>query len=173
MYYTACTSPLGEITLASDGENLTGLWLQNQKYHPGALLQKATPRDSLGVFASVKHWLSRYFAGDKPDSAALPLLPEGSVFRRRVWKHLLAIPYGQTTTYGAIALGLAKEDDTGICSARAVGGAVGHNPISILIPCHRVLGANGSLTGYAGGLAAKSYLLRLEGAVIPPFANNR
>lgn len=165
MYYTTThPSPLGLLTLASDGANLAGLWLAGQKYHgdtiPGAMDEK----NGLPVFDAAKRWLDRYFAGQKPRASELPLAPVGGAFRQGVWKHLCAIPYGEITTYGAIAKKIAGEAGRKTMSSQAVGGAVGHNPVSIIIPCHRVVGANGSLTGYAGGIAAKIKLLELEGA---------
>ena len=163
-YFTTCPSPLGLLTLASDGENLTGLWLEGQKYFGSAITEETSPKDDLSVFAVVKHWLDRYFAGEKPAVAELPLRPDGSEFRQEVWKILCGIPYGQLITYGGIAKQLAAATGKKSMSSQAVGGAVGHNPISIIIPCHRVVGTNGSLTGYAGGVSIKVRLLQLEGA---------
>ena len=162
MIYTAHdVSPLGGITLASDGRALTGLWFDGQKYFADTLPAEHTEAD-LPVFAQTRAWLDVYFSGREPD--VTPPLLTGSVspFRRRVWEILRMIPYGQTVTYGGIARQLARETGRGV-SAQAVGGAVGHNPISLMIPCHRVVGANGRLTGYAGGLDKKIALLRLEG----------
>ena len=158
MYYTLYNSPIGEITLASDGESLTGLWNQDQKYHGNTLFAKMQRRDDLPIFDTTKNWLSSYFNGENPDISTLSLNPNasGGEFRRRVWKLLCNIPYGETVTYGYIA------KQMGIKSGQAIGGAVGHNPISIIIPCHRVIGANRSLTGYAGGLKMKIALLELE-----------
>ena len=152
-------SPLGKLTLASDGEAITGLWLPGQKYFASTLAFDAPKDGTLPVFAQAAQWLDAYFGG-KPFPALPPLSPAGTPFRRAVWELLLEIPYATTTTYGALAERLAQR---GIyTSPRAVGGAVGHNPISILIPCHRVLSSDGSLTGYAGGLEAKRFLLELE-----------
>lgn len=148
-------SPVGELTLASDGENLIGLWISGQKYHTAGLSPDAAEADA-PVFAAAVAWLERYFAGERPEPGELPLAPRGSEFRRGVWQRLLEIPSGTVTTYGEIAHSLGAP-------ARAVGGAVGHNPISIIIPCHRVVGADGSLTGYAAGLDVKRRLLGLEG----------
>ncbi len=153
-YLSAYMSPLGEITLASDGEALTGLWFVGQKYYASALTGENERRE-LPVFSETRRWLDMYFAGDKPDFTP-KLDPKGSEFRRKVWDALLEIPYGETVTYGKLAKKL------GCRSARAVGGAVGHNPISVIIPCHRVLGSDGSLTGYAGGTDRKRGLLSIE-----------
>lgn len=151
-------SPVGLLTLASDGDSLTGLWLEGQKYFAQGMPESMPVQDDLPVFALARDWLDRYFAGKRPEASELPLDPQGSAFRQSVWRILCEIPYGQTVTYGEIAKRLSCK------SAQAVGGAVGHNPISIIIPCHRVLGAGGSLTGYAGGTDKKIWLLRHEGA---------
>ncbi len=160
-YLTKLASPLGPLTLASDGESVTGLWLEGQKYYAAGLEAGAVERPDLPAFCQAAAWLEAYF--EKRDLPPLPpLAPKGSEFRRRVWKLLLEIPFGETTTYGALTEQLKA---AGVpASPQAVGGAVGHNPISILIPCHRVVGADGSLTGYAGGVEKKRLLLELEGA---------
>jgi len=160
MYYsTTYPSPVGLITLACDGtgKNLVGLWLKGQKYHGDTIPEAMTEKDDLPIFGTAKQWLDRYFAGGKPVITELPLAPIGGAFRQGVWGVLCEIPYGTVMTYGAIAKRL------GCRSSQAVGGAVGHNPISIIIPCHRVVGSNGSLTGYAGGVQTKIKLLELEG----------
>ena len=149
-------SPLGDILLAADEIGLTGLWLDGQKYFARDLSAERVERET-PILAEGKRWLDIYFTGREPDFLP-PLHSIGSAFRQAVWKILLQIPYGKTTTYGEIARQLAKPR----MSAQAVGGAVGHNEISIIIPCHRVVGTNGSLTGYAGGIAIKERLLRLE-----------
>ena len=154
-YRTTYPSPLGELTLASDGVALTGLWIKGQKYF-GSGAQQWQVNEDLPVFAAVSCWLDDYFSGEQPDPQNLPLSPSGTDFRRCVWEALLDIPYGEVITYGELA------DRVGCGSARAVGGAVGHNPISIIIPCHRVLGTDGSLTGYAGGIDCKRWLLAHE-----------
>lgn len=165
MYYsTTCPSPLGTLTLAADGESLVGLWLAGQKYHGATLPQAPEEKDDLPVFAAAKGWLADYFAGKRPALSRLALAPIGGEFRQGVWRILCGIPYGQLTTYGEIAKKMAAQLGRQSMSSQAVGGAVGHNPISIIIPCHRVVGANGSLTGYAGGIKAKIQLLTLEGA---------
>ena len=156
------TSPLGEILLAADERGLTGLWLEGQKSDPAGLPaahgERRTP-----ILAEAARWLDVYFSGQEPDFLP-PLHPPGSKFQLAVWELLLQIPYGQTTTYGALARQLAARRGLSRMSAQAVGGAVGHNRISVMIPCHRVVGTNGSLTGYAGGLDKKIRLLELEHA---------
>ena len=161
MIYTAhYTSPLGGITLTSDGMALTGLYFDGERDFPDL---SAGRKKDLPVFGEVIRWLNLYFAGKEPDF--MPALdPTGTAFQMSVWEILRTIPYGETTTYGAIARRLEEQTKKRM-SAQAVGGAVGRNPISILIPCHRVIGANGSLTGYAGGLDKKEYLLELEGGI--------
>lgn len=156
LFLTHYASPLGPILLAADETGLTGLWFEAQKYFPSfsgvEYQEKETP-----VLTETVRWLDVYFSGKDPGFLP-PLHPQGSPFRQTVWNILLTIPRGQTMTYGEIARRL------GVRSAQAVGGAVGHNPISILIPCHRVVGSDGSLTGYAGGVERKARLLQLEGA---------
>lgn len=163
MIYTCeAASPVGKMTLASDGENLIGLWIEKQKYFAGEILNQARKEKDLPVFTQARKWLDAYFGGGNPRISDLPLAPRGNVFRQRVWEILRTVPKGQTRTYGDIAKQIAQETG-GKMSAQAVGNAVGHNPISIIIPCHRVVGANGNLTGYAGGLDIKIKLLTLEG----------
>ncbi len=164
MYYsTTYQSPMGTITLACEGNNLIGLWLDSQKYHGSKILEKATEKNDLQAFHSTKKWLDKYFTGKKPDISELPLAPIGGEFRQDIWKILCEIPYGKVITYNDIAKKMAKKRSKERMSCQAVGGAVGHNPISIIIPCHRVVGSNGSLTGYAGGIDKKIKLLELEG----------
>lgn len=153
-------SPLDGILLAADETGLTGLWFDGEKYYADNLAAEHEARDTQALGAA-KRWLDVYFAGKEPDFLP-PLHPIGSAFRQEVWQLLLEIPYGQTTTYGALARRLAERRGLRHMSAQAVGGAVGHNEISILIPCHRVVGTSGSLTGYAGGIDKKLSLLRLE-----------
>lgn len=163
MYYICkYVSPLGGMTLASDGKNLTGLWFDGQKYFAAALPAQYEERE-LQVFAQTKRWLDIYFTGKEP--CFTPPLSMGGVspFRKRVWEIMCTIPYGHTSTYGKIASQIAAETGKRV-SAQAVGGAVGHNGIALIIPCHRVLGAGGSMTGYAGGIDKKIALLQLEGA---------
>lgn len=168
-YKTTYNSPLGKMTLISDGENLTGLWILGQKYFESTLSERVQEKDDLAVFRQTKAWLDRYFQGARPDIAELPLAPAGSSFRQAVWKILREIPYGQVITYGEIAKQIAKERGVAKMSAQAVGQAVGHNPISVIIPCHRVVGANGNLTGYAGGIHLKIRLLAHEGITMDNF----
>lgn len=165
MYYsTTYSSPVGNITLACDGGSLVGLWIEGQKYHGNTIFQDMIENNNIPVFDAAKKWLDRYFAGEKPDISELPLAPVGSGFRQEIWSILCEIPYGQVITYGGIAKKIAEKMNKESMSSQAVGGAVGHNPISIIIPCHRVVGSNGSLTGYAGGIDTKIKLLELEGA---------
>lgn len=168
IYMGRYDSPLGPITLAGEDGALTGLWFDGQKYF-GAGLPAGTPEGEPPVFRQVRAWLDRYFRGEDPGPAP-PLAPAGTAFQRTVWEVLREIPYGRTATYGQVAQaagrGLGRNT-----SPRAAGSAVGRNPISLLIPCHRVVGAGGSLTGYAGGLERKEALLKLEGAEI--FLDNR
>ncbi len=167
IYTQTYHSPLGNILLAADETGLIGLWLEGQKYFGGHLpaerLEQETP-----ILTEVRRWLDIYFTGAEPDFTP-PLHPIGSEFRQAVWQLLLQIPYGQTTTYGELARQMAAKMGRETMSAQAVGGAVGHNEISIIIPCHRVVGTGGSLTGYAGGLDKKIRLLELEKADMSRF----
>ena len=162
LFSTSYPSPVGPMVLASDGESLTGAWFLGQRYFPAAPMER---RDDVPVFAAARAWLDGYFAGQAPDPRALPLAPAGSDFQKLVWALLLDIPYGETTTYGTLAEKAARRMGRYTMSAQAVGGAVGHNPISVIVPCHRVVGADGSLTGYAAGVSVKSWLLQHEGAL--------
>lgn len=157
-------SPLGGITLASDGDALVGLWFDGQKYFDDTLTQ-AHNYAELPIFEQTRLWLDTYFTGREPGFTP-KLRMKGSPFRCRVWESLLRIPYGKTTTYAAIAKKIAAEQGLKSMSAQAVGGAVGHNSISLIIPCHRVVGTSGNLTGYAAGIDKKICLLRLEHADI-------
>ena len=156
-------SPLGIITLASDSESLTGLWFDGQKHFPHNLTSESTEAE-LPIFKQTVKWLDIYFSGEVPVFMP-PISLNTTPFRKAVYDILLTIPYGQTMTYGEIANILAKHKGIQHMSAQTVGGAVGHNPISIIIPCHRVVGADGSLTGYAGGLDKKIALLKLEQSI--------
>ena len=160
-------SPLGGILLAADEIGLTGLWFDGQKYFARNLPAERTEQET-PVLAEAKRWLDIYFSGREPDFLP-PLHPIGSAFRQSVWEILLQIPYGKTMTYGEIARRLAEKQGLSQMSSQAVGGAVGHNEISIIIPCHRVVGTNGSLTGYAGGIGKKVKLLELEHADMAGF----
>lgn len=163
MFHTAnYVSPLGEILLAADEIGLTGLWFKGQKYFARGL-GEAREESSLPVLDRAKQWLDLYFAGKAPDFS-IPLHLLGTPFQQQVWELLLAIPYGQTRTYGQLAGQLAEKRGLEHMAARAVGSAVGRNPVSIIVPCHRVVGSAGKLTGYAGGVQRKAALLRLEHA---------
>ena len=163
MIYTCkYKSPLGEILLAADEIGLTGLWFEGQKYFANTLPDERISQET-EILSEAKKWLDIYFSGREPDFLP-PLHPLGTPFRRAVWELLLQIPYGQITTYGALAKQLAEINGGKRVSAQAVGGAVGHNPVSIIVPCHRVVGSDGSLTGYAGGIDKKIRLLTLENA---------
>ena len=153
-------APLGRILLAADEVGLTGLWFDGAKYFADGLPDEHTERET-PVLSEARRWLDLYFAGREPGFLP-PLHPAGSTFQQAVWALLLQIPYGQTTTYGALAKQLSEKNGGKRVSAQAVGGAVGHNPVSIIVPCHRVVGSDGSLTGYAEGLEIKEYLLELE-----------
>lgn len=161
MYLSHYESPLGGITMASDGRALTGLWFDGQKYFADTLTEKYEEK-VLPIFKETAQWLDTYFSGKRP--GFIPHLAwKSTPFREAVWEILLTIPYGETVTYGTIAKQLAEQRGIAKMSAQAVGGAVGHNPISIIVPCHRVVGAGGNLTGYAGGIEKKVQLLTLEG----------
>lgn len=160
IYIDTYISPLGNMTMAGSETGITGLWFDGQKYF-GTNLPKECSTKKLTVFEETKEWLNLYFQGKEPDFTP-QLSFQDTTFRMAVWEILLTIPYGQTMTYGEIAGRIAQEKDLSHMSAQAVGGAVGHNPISILVPCHRVVGTNGSLTGYAGGMDKKRALLSLE-----------
>lgn len=163
VYKTYYDSPVGKLFIASDGENIIGLCIEGQKYYLEQIEKEAVSKDNLAIFDKTKKWLDRYFKQEKPEISELLLEPEGNAFRQCVWKYLCKIPYGETITYGDLAKKVAKKLNKLSMSAQAVGNAVGHNPISIIIPCHRVVGKNGSLTGYAGGIDKKIKLLELEG----------
>ena len=164
MYTSNYASPLGDILLSADDEGLTGLWFVGQKYFAKGLSDDTVCME-VSVLKNAKEWLDIYFSGRKPDFS-VPLHPAGTEFQREVWNILCSIPYGSTVTYGEIAARLCEKRGLSHMSPQAVGGAVGHNRISIIIPCHRVVGADGSLTGYAGGVEKKLRLLELEGVRI-------
>lgn len=160
-YIQKIKSPVGILTVSSDGKNISGLWIERQKYFARTLEKDACEKE-LPVFDLTRKWLDIYFSGKEPDFMP-PIVFKGSLFQQSVWNGLCDIPYGKTITYGGLAKKLESNDKDKHTSARAVGGAVGHNPISIIVPCHRVIGKNGNLTGYAGGIDIKKKLLQLEG----------
>lgn len=160
LYYKKVASPLGEITLRSDGEALTGLWFADDKHYGAKDIAGAALAD-LDVFMQAEAWLAKYFAGREP-KVSVPLKLQGSEFQMQVWRLLQDIPYGRLVTYGDVAKKIAAQKGVARMAAQAVGGAVGHNPLCIIVPCHRVVGSNGSLTGYGGGMWRKVRLLELE-----------
>ena len=166
-YISHYASPVGNILLAADNTGLTGLWFEGQKYF-ALSLDKEHEEKEIPLFEEVKQWLDIYFSGKEPDFT-VPLHFTGTAFQNGVWEILCTIPYGQTMTYGEIAKQIAVRKGLLHMSAQAVGGAVGHNEISIIVPCHRVVGADGSLTGYAGGIDKKIKLLQLEKADMKSF----
>ncbi len=163
LYTMSYDSPVGRLLLAEREGTLAGLWIEGQKYFLGAEKEEIRENRDSGILRETVQWLDGYFRGERPSPSRLKLAPSGSEFRRAVWKLLCEIPYGEVTTYKEIAQKVAPVLGLSYMSAQAVGGAVSHNPISIIIPCHRVVGTNGSLTGYAGGLEKKIALLTLEG----------
>ncbi len=158
-FYSA--SPVGRLLMTSDGQNLTGLQMNKQRYNH--IADDWAQNDDLPIFLQTKQWLDDYWQDKRPSIANLPLKPHGSEFQQKVWRILQTIPYGEYITYGDIAKQVAQECGKARMSAQAVGGAVGHNPICIIIPCHRVIGSNGNLTGYDGGVDKKVILLQHEG----------
>lgn len=166
-YISYYQSPLGKILLAADQTGITGAWFEDQKYYAHGLDAEHTEKDT-PVLDDTKRWLDLYFSGKEPDFMP-PLHPSGTPFQMEVWDILREIPYGKTMTYGEIAKEIACRRGLPHMSAQAAGGAVGHNPVSILIPCHRVVGSNGSLTGYAGGIDRKIKLLSLEKAPVKAY----
>lgn len=169
LYQSTYDSPVGEITLVAHDTALVGLWLEGQKYFARTLEdQPLIPQDN-PVLAQAKSWLDAYFRRENPNPYDVPLDPRGTPFQLAVWQILATIPHGQVTTYGTISRQVAEKLGKTQMSAQAVGGAVGRNPISIIVPCHRVVGATGNLTGYAGGLDKKKFLLQLEGVDLAQF----
>ncbi len=168
IYSARYHSPVGDILLAGEGDSLTGLWLEGKRYHD-SMPTDMEERADMPILQQASRWLDRYFAGEKPGIEALSLSPKGSQFRQAVWKLLCKIPYGKVTTYGALAKEIARQRGLDRMSAQAIGGAGGHNPISIIIPCHRVVGTDGSLTGYGGGIDKKIKLLTHEGVDMERF----
>lgn len=164
LYYTRHASPVGEALLLASDEALMGLWLPGQRIDR-ALLAQAVRQDDAPLLVKGCDWLDRYFDGLRPGPSEIPLAPRGTPFRQQVWRRLCQIPYGKLETYGQIAREIAAQKG-GKMSAQAVGGAVGHNPVALIIPCHRVIGAHGNLVGYGGGLPLKKRLLQHEGVDI-------
>ncbi len=162
IYKTYYNSPLGKILLASENNKLIGLWFENQKYFLGSITEELVENNQEEILVKTKNWLDEYFKGNNPSIEYLALAPIGSAFAKTVWQVLKNIPYGTTTTYKNISLEVANILNKKSISCQAIGGAIGHNPISIIIPCHRVIASNGSLTGYAGGLDKKKKLLEHE-----------
>lgn len=158
---TNYSSPLGRLILLSDERELLGLWFEDQKYLGAGFDLAAIPEKQTTISEQITTWLDEYFKGNVPSSETLPLNPQVTAYRQRVLQVLRQVPYGQTITYGELAQRLSAQGAA--TSPRAIGGAVGHNPLSIVIPCHRVVGSDGSLTGYAGGIERKIALLKLEG----------
>ena len=165
LYSVDYASPVGKLTLAADEKALVGLWMEGQRYFGSSLQVETMCHEIVPVLGNAVSWLDAYFAGGKPALENVPLSLQGTDFQLSVWKALCTIPYGTTVTYGTLAQQLSAEFGRDV-SPRAGGNAVGHNPIAIIIPCHRVVGSNGSLTGYAGGLERKEWLLKFEGAIL-------
>lgn len=165
IYRAYYDSPVGKIMLAAREDKLIGAWIEGQKYFAGKIKEKMIDGSECKVLQDAVCWLSEYFDGKQPEIERLAIAPEGSDFARSVWERLSQIPYGETVTYGEIAKEIAEQHGISRMSAQAVGGAVGHNPLSIIVPCHRVIGANGDLTGYAGGIEIKRKLLEHEGFI--------
>lgn len=170
IYMTEFDSPVGRLTLAGAGEKLVGLWIEGQNnFESNVDPKEMVKNDNLAVFSAAKRWLDRYFSKKRPAISELSLSADGSDFRKAVWRILCQVPYGEVTTYGAVARKIAEERGMKRMSAQAVGGALANNPISIIIPCHRVVGFNGSLIGYVGGINKKIKLLECEGVDISKF----
>lgn len=162
IYKSSYNSPIGTLILTAKNDSLTGLYFANQKKIPVDLNDEIVENANYGILNRTKNWLDRYFSGAKPEITELKLAPEGSDFAKSVWKLLCEIPYGKTTTYGALAERISAMRGCGKMSAQAIGGAVGRNPVSIIIPCHRVIGSDGTMTGYAAGIEKKIKLLEIE-----------
>ena len=175
-YLSRYESPLGAMTMAGDGEYLTGLWFDGQKYDRSTINDDAALRPHLPVFTQTAQWLDTYFEGADPGFTP-PIRVEGSDFKKMVTSIMLSIPFGATSTYARIAAEVARRMGRKQMSAQAVGGAVGRNPIVLIVPCHRVLASDGSLRGYAGGVDRKERLLEMErvnvsGLLTPPAADD-
>lgn len=170
MIYTSYyNSPIGQILLAAKNKALVGLWIENQKYFFSSIKEEEIKQETCPVLEQVRKWLDLYFAGEKPEISELKLAPVGSEFRQSVWEFLCNIPYGEVVSYGRISKIIAAKYRKKHMSPQAIGAAVSHNAISIIIPCHRVVGSNGNLTGYAGGIDKKIWLLKHEGINIEKF----
>lgn len=169
-YSTEYRTPVGAVTLVSDAERLVGLWNENHKYFAATVTGKPLDDSGQPVLVKACEWLDSYFAGERPPISDLALAPRGTSFRTTVWNLLCEIPYGEVVTYGDIARKVATRQNRSSMSSQAVGGAVGHNPLSIIIPCHRVVGANRSLVGYAAGVSTKLALLQHEGVDTTQFS---
>lgn len=165
LYGNEYCSPVGKMRIVCDETALIGLWLKGQKYFSVGIREPVLQQET-EILLRTKMWLDEYFRGKIPDDLKIPMNPQGTVFQKRVWQLVREIPYGAVCTYGQLAQRLARDTGAGKMSAQTVGGAVGRNPILILIPCHRVIGADGTLTGYAGGVETKKWLLRQEGVDI-------
>ncbi|GMA46644.1 methylated-DNA--[protein]-cysteine S-methyltransferase [Tetragenococcus muriaticus] len=163
LYKSIYLSPLGKLLILTDDQTLLGVWYEDQKYYGASYRLSEAVYQENSIIEEVTNWLDRYFNKENPDISYLPLAPDVTDFRKKVLEILKSTPYGQTITYQQITNRLKEIYGENVGSARAVGGAVGHNPISIIIPCHRVIGSDGSLTGYAGGKERKVALLTLEG----------
>lgn len=161
LYGSEYRSPVGKMSLVCDETALIGLWLNGQKHFHAGICEPIFQQET-EILLRTKTWLDKYFGGETSDDLEIPMNPQGTVFQKHVWQLVREIPYGAVCTYGQLAQRLARDTDAGKMSAQAVGGAVGRNPILLLIPCHRVIGADGSLTGYAGGIETKQWLLRHE-----------
>lgn len=162
IYKSYCNSPLGTLLLVSEGEKLLGLFIEGQKYYLNSITEELIEDNQLAIFKQTKNWLQRYFKEEQPSIHTIPLAPRGTEFRQIVWQLLCEIPYGTVITYKELASRVAEKLNKKSMSAQAIGQAVGHNPISIIIPCHRVVGTNKQLTGYAAGIEKKKKLLELE-----------
>lgn len=162
IYTTNYKSPVGNLLIAAKDNKLIGLWIENQKYYLSGFKEETAKKKDIEILTKTKSWLDRYFNREKPGINELDINLIGSEFRKSVWEILKTIPYGKVVTYNDIAKKIAEQKGISKMSAQAIGGAVGHNPISIIVPCHRVIGTNGSLTGYAGGIEKKIQLLELE-----------
>lgn len=162
MFFSKYNSPVGLLIIVTNESSLCGLYKDGQKYFLDSINEELIENNELEIIRITKKWLDDYFFKRNPSTDSIPLKPNGNDFRQLVWSILKTIPYGKTTTYGEIAKEVAHQLGKENMSAQAIGNAIGHNPISIIIPCHRVIAKNGTLTGYAGGINMKKFLLELE-----------